>query len=64
MLYSTIQDMNQQSVRILESTREMARHLQSINGQARSVAPQISELQKISALPPIARSAHGKNLLT
>lgn len=50
ILYSAIQTMNQQSMRILESTQEMAGHLRSINGQAGSMAVQIADLQKTSEL--------------
>lgn len=50
MLYSAIQDVNKQSMHILESAQEMAGQLQSINGQAANMAGQIAELQKVSAL--------------
>ena len=50
MLFSAIQDMNRQSVRIMESTQEMAEQLRSINGQTGNMAVQIAELQKTSAL--------------
>lgn len=50
MLFSAIQDMNRQSVSIMESTQEMAEQLWSINGQAGNMAVQIADLQKTSAL--------------
>lgn len=50
MLYSAIQNMNQQSMCILKSTQEMAGQLRSITGQAGNMAVQITELQKTSAL--------------
>lgn len=50
MLYSAIQDMNQRSALILESTQNMASQLLILGGQADSVSEQISQLQKTSAL--------------
>lgn len=50
MLYSAIQDMNQRSTLILESTQTMAGQLHTLSGQAGNVSEQIAELQKASAL--------------
>lgn len=50
MLYFAIQDMNQRSVLILESTQNMASQLHILGGQADSVLEQIAQLQKTSAL--------------
>lgn len=50
MLYSAIQDMNQRSALILESTQTMAGQLHALNRQTGNVSKQIAELQKNSAL--------------
>lgn len=50
MLYSAIQDMNQRSTLILESTQTMAGQLHALNRQTGNVSEQIAELQKNSAL--------------